>query len=184
MNDKEIIALFNSRDQRAVTELKNKYGGYVKTVCLRISGDAYDAEECENDAYLSVWNSIPPAEPDDLGAYVFRIARNLCVDRVRRDRAKKRSADIVSISDELDECFPASESAEDEYIRGELKDVINSFLRKLKKRDRDIFLCRYYYSYETKDIASRFGLDEDYVRTVLSRIRQKLKQHLMKEGRI
>ena len=180
MNDKDIIALFNSRDQRAVTELKNKYGGYIMTAAQRILGDRSDAEECENDAYLAVWNTIPPEDPDDLGAYVFRICRNLSVDRLKRNTAKKRSADIVALSEELAEC----DSAEDEYIKGELKNVINSFLKTLKKRDRDIFLCRYYFSYSMKDIANNFGLSEEYVRTVLSRIRAKLKEHLKKEDRI
>lgn len=184
MNDKEIIALFNSRDQRAVAELKSKYGDYIKTVSYRILGDSYDAEECENDAYFAVWNSIPPDSPDDLGAYVFRVCRNLSVDRLRRNTAQKRSADIISITDELDECMTAGESAEDAYIKGELKTVINAFLKKLGKRDRDIFLCRYYFSYSVSDIAGRCGMEEDYVRVVLSRTRKKLKEFLHKEGRI
>lgn len=180
MNDKEIIALFNSRDQRAVAELKSKYGGYINTVSYRILGDRSDAEECENDAYLAVWNTIPPENPKDLGAYVFRICRNLSVDRLRQSSAKKRSAEIVSLSEELAEC----DSAEDEYIQSELKTVINAFLKTLKKRDRDIFLCRYYFSYSMKEISDKFDIDEDYVRTVLSRIRTKLKERLKKEGRI
>ena len=182
MNDKEIIALFNSRDERAVAELQSKYGDYVKTVSYRILGDSRDADECANDAYLAVWNSIPPDSPDDLGAYVFRICRNLSVDRLRQNTSKKRSADIVSISNELDECV--GESAEDAYIKGELKTAINTFLKTLKKRERDIFLLRYYFSYSGKEIAGRFGMDEDYVRVVLSRTRKKLKEFLHREGRI
>ena len=180
MTDKEIIALFNSRDERAVTELKNKYGGYIIAVSQRILCDISDAEECVNDAYFAVWNSIPPEQPDDLGAYVFRICRNLSVDRLRQNTAKKRSADVVMLTEELAEC----ESAEDEYIRGELDTLINTFLRSLKKRDRDIFLCRYYFSHSTADIADSFGMSEEYVRTVLSRIRKKLRERLEKEGRI
>ena len=180
MNDKEIIALFNSRDQRAVTELNNKYGNYISAVSNRILGDRSDAEECVNDALFSVWNTIPPEKPKDLGAYVFRICRNLCIDRLKHNTAKKRSADIVSLSEELAEC----DSAEDEYIQGELKDVINAFLKTLKKRDRDIFLCRYYFSYSMKEISDSFGLSEEYVRTVLSRTRARLKKHLIKEGRL
>ncbi len=182
MNDKEIIDLFNSRDQRAVAELQGKYGDYIKTVSYRILGDVQDADECVNDAYLAVWNSIPPDSPDDLGAYVFRICRNLSVDRLRRNTAKKRSADIISIDGELNECV--GDSAEDAYIKGELKTVINAFLKSLKKRERDIFLLRYYFSYSAKEIAERFGTDDDYVRVLLSRTRKKLKEFLQKEGHI
>ena len=182
MNDKEIIALFNSRDQRAVAELQGKYGNYIKTVSYRILGDSYDADECVNDAYFAVWNSIPPDSPDDLGAYVFRICRNISVDRLRQNTAKKRSADIVELSDELDECV--GESAEDAYIKGELKTAINAFLKTLKKRERDLFILRYYFSYSAKDVAERYGMDENYVRVMLSRTRKKLKEFLHKEERI
>lgn len=180
MNDKEIIALFNLRDQRAIAELNSKYGNYISSVSLRILGDRSDVEECVNDAYLIVWNTIPPENPNNLGAYVFRICRNLSVDRLKRNTAKKRSAEIVSLSEELAEC----DSAEDEYIQGELQTVINAFLESLKKRDRNIFLCRYYLSYSIKEISDSFGMSEEYVRTLLSRTRAKLKEYLKKEGRI
>ena len=42
-----------------------------------------DAEEAENDTYLRAWDSIPPAEPKHLGAYLAAVCRRLSIDRLR-----------------------------------------------------------------------------------------------------
>ncbi|MBO4869546.1 MAG: RNA polymerase sigma factor [Clostridia bacterium] len=182
MNDKEIISMFFARDQRAVAETKDKYGNYAQKLSVRILADPYDAEECVNDAYLSLWNSIPPNRPRDLGAFFCRIVRNLSIDRLRRDTAKKRGADICAITDELAECLPGADSAEDAYIKDQLRQCLDRFYKKLSARDRDIFFNRYYFARSSSDIAEKFGLSEEYVRTLLSRMRNKLKDHLGSEG--
>ncbi|MBP5209144.1 MAG: RNA polymerase sigma factor [Clostridia bacterium] len=182
MKDKEIIALFNLRDQRAITETKNKYGDYMLSVSERILHNRYDAEECFNDALLSLWNCVPPEKPRDLKSFLCRLVRNTSVDRLRIETANKRSAEIVSITDELDECIAPSGSAEDDYIKGELRRCLDKFYKKLSKRDRDIFFCRYFYACSSSQIAEKFDLSEEYVRTVLSRTRKKLKEHLEAEG--
>lgn len=184
MKDKEIISMFFDRDQRAITATSEKYGDYVMKVAERILGSKYDAEECVNDGYLSLWNSIPPEKPKDLGAYLFRIVRNRAVDILKISSASKRSVETVSITEELSECLTDGRSAEDEYLNKELKKSLERFYKTLGSRERDIFFGRYYFAYDMKTIAEKTGLDEDYVRVVLSRTRNKLKKHLMKEGHI
>ena len=63
MRDIDIIALFDRRDEQAIAEMQRKYGSYCRTVALNILKNASDAEECLNDVWLKVWNSIPPAAP-------------------------------------------------------------------------------------------------------------------------
>ncbi len=84
--------------------------------------------------------------------------------------------------DELQECIPAGDAEREEYELRVLGEVINEFLSKLSRRDRNIFLCRYYYTYPITDIAKSHALSAAYVRNVLSRTRQKLKLNLEKEG--
>ena len=64
----------------------------------------------------------------------------------------------------------------------ELGQSINRFLLTQPKRDRDLFLGRYYYVYSVSEMAKCHGLKEDHVRTILSRMRQKLRLWLEKEG--
>ncbi len=182
MNDGKIKELFRCRDEKAITETEKQYGNYCFATAMRILNNELDAEECVSDAYLAVWNRIPPENPDDLGAYLTRITRNLAVDRVRRKTAEKRGGGYShQLLSELDECCG---SAEESVLQNELSTALRRFLKRLNKRERDIFLCRYYYGYSTAKIAEGCGKSEDYVLTSLSRTRKKLKEMFEKEGLI
>lgn len=82
--DSKIIDLLYKREEQALIELSEKYG----TACKRIAGNILknhrDAEECVNDTYLAVWNTIPPKNPNPLRAYIFRIIRNISMRSTMR----------------------------------------------------------------------------------------------------
>ena len=63
MEDEEIIELYFARDERAIAETTQKYGSRCRRLGLRILGNPQDAEECCNDVWLRVWNTIPPQHP-------------------------------------------------------------------------------------------------------------------------
>ncbi len=60
MEDSRIIELFFERSEHAITELSSKYGRMCMNTSYNIVGNREDAEECVNDAYLGVWNAVPP----------------------------------------------------------------------------------------------------------------------------
>ena len=119
MQDNEIIALFLQRDEKALSELCSKYGKNLLGIALNMLGSKEDAEECVNDAYLAVWNKIPPERPASLFAYVSKILRNTALTRLRDDGAKKRGKDVTVCLDELDEILPDSESVFDRHFCAE-----------------------------------------------------------------
>ena len=94
MEDARIIDLFYERSEQAVSELDRKYGAAVRKTAANILRDREDAEECVNDTYLGVWNSVPPHRPEPLGSYVCRIARNIAVSRLRANTAARRSGGV------------------------------------------------------------------------------------------
>ncbi|MCQ2430802.1 MAG: RNA polymerase sigma factor [Clostridia bacterium] len=182
MEDGQIIALYQARDERAIAETMDKYGAYCTTVARNILADLQDAEECVNDTYLAAWNRIPPDLPACLRAYLGRITRNLAVSRFRDNTRRKRGGgEVPAALDELAECVSDGTDIEAEYREKELAEAVGRFLRGLPVRDCDIFLARYYFLYKAADIAARVGLRENYVRTVLSRTREKLRTYLEKE---
>lgn len=182
MNDGDLKKMFFDRDENAIKEADKKYGGYCFSVAVRILNSDPDAEECVNDAYFAAWNRIPPEDPSDLGAFLAKITRNTAVDRVRRLTAEKRGGgSITQVLSELDECCG---SAEDAFEERETLRALKRFLKRLPKRDRDVFLCRYYFSYTVGEIAEKSGYEEDYVRTILSRTRKKLRKMFEGEGLI
>lgn len=186
MDDRAIIALYNARDEQAIAETAHKYGAHCLSIAENILHSLSDSEECVNDTWLNTWNSIPPASPNSLRAWLSRITRNLALNRLAARSADKRAGEHYTTAlEELSECIASPTDTEGEVIRREEAEVLakslNRFLQTLPARDRDIFLGRYYFLYSAKEIARRLGMRENYVRNVLSRTREKLRDHLRKE---
>lgn len=183
MDDEKIIILFQSRDETSLTELSRKYGSLFKKVAMNILGDYTEAEECVNDTYMRVWETIPPAHPKSLCAFAAAITRNLALSRMRMSRAVKRGGGVVEMSfEELDDYVSGNISVENETERKELVKEINAFLYRLPERQRQIFIRRYWGCTSISDLAKRFGISENSVTVILSRVRQKLKAYLTKRG--
>lgn len=175
-SDNYIIELFCRRDELAVKEIAAKYGHYCTKIAMNILGDARDAEEAVNDAYLQAWNSIPPTRPDSLSAYVGRITRNLSINKYNaRNTQKRRGGEYALSIEELNDCIPQKVSTDSDNA---LSQCINAFLQRQKQENRMIFVCRYFYFDCIAEIAKRYGKSESKIKSTLFRMRNKLKQYL------
>ncbi len=185
MEDRIIINLFWQRDQNAIEETDNKYGETCRYIARSILTSREDAEECVDDTYMAVWDSIPPQRPVHLSAFLYRIVRNLSFNRLKERYTQKRGGGELDLAlDELEDCVASDYSVEREFETKELVKEINDFLFSLSKDDRIIFSYRYWLMLPTAEIAERLGFKESKVRTSLSRSRKKLRNHLIKEGLI
>jgi RNA polymerase sigma-70 factor (ECF subfamily) len=182
MEDQEIIELFLARSERAITGLQGKYENQLMQIAWNILNDRFDAEECVNDAYLAVWNTIPPQKPDPLLTYVCHIVRNLSLKRYHANHAQKRNSQYDVALDELDECVRSKSTVESEYAVKELAGEINRFLSTLSRENRIIFVRRYWFSDSIADIAKMFNTSSKNISLRLLRVRQGLKKYLEKEG--
>ena len=182
MNDKEIIALFFSRDEKAIDECRTLYGAYLLSISGSILRDARDSEECVADVLLEAWDSIPPRDPGDLKAYLGTICRNRALNRFRDDTRQKRGNGALEAAyEELEECVPGEQGGRfAESIA--LKDAINRFLKGLSRQARVIFVQKYWYMFSISEIAKDLGMRENAVKASLFRTRKKLREHLKKEG--
>ena len=177
MDDKQIIKLFFERSDQAITELSKKYGKLCFKIANNILDDPQDAEECVNDAYLGVWNSIPPRDPDPLRPYLCRIVRNLSLKKLRANSAMKRDSSYEISLSELEDCIPDDSSYDDLSVK-ELTAQINEFLSSLERDDRVMFVKRYWFSEPLSEIARTFGITQHNASVKLSRIRRKLRKFL------
>lgn len=182
LDDSKIIELFFERSEQAIIELSKKYGPLCGKIAFNILNSVDDEEECVNDAYLAVWNAIPPQRPEHLGSYVCRIVRNTAIKKYHSNTASKRNGEYDVALDEIEEFIPSPSSVEDELEARELADKINGFLASLDPQSRVMFVKRYYYSESVFDIARLYGIGEHAVSVRLFRIRKKLKKYLIKEG--
>ena len=182
MEDSKIIDLFFERSEQAVGELDRKYGAVIRKTASNLLRDRQDAEECVNDTYLGVWNSIPPHRPEPLIAFVCKIARNLAVSKLRSETAAKRGSGADLVLDELAEIIPSGEDIEKTYETRELLDGVNRFLETLPYDDRYLFVRRYFFADPVRDIAAAMHAKESRVSARLFRLREKLRKTLKKEG--
>ena len=106
IDDKKIIELYFERNEQAIKETDIKYGKLCHKIAYNILNNLQDSEECVNDTYLGVWNKIPPTRPDNFKAYISKIVRSISIDKFRKQKAKKRSADMVMALDELADILP------------------------------------------------------------------------------
>lgn len=183
MNDEEIIGLYWERDQRAVPETDTKYGEFLKCIAYNILYNLQDSEECVNDTYFKVWNSVPPQKPMYFRAFLGAITRNLSLDCYKQKHTKKRvPVEMTMLLSELETTLPSSESVQKKMEDKELALHISTFLRTLDAEKRVIFLRRYWYCDSIKNIALDFECSESKIKTLLFRMREKLKAYLEKEG--
>lgn len=181
LDDSRIIGLFFERSERAIEETQRKYGRLLRHVAENILGRE-DAEECESDCYLRLWNAIPPERPTSLKAYCVTVTRRLALNRYHADTSRKRDNRYDLALSELESCLGGIESAETETEARELSAAINRFLGEQSREDRQIFVSRYYLSDSVGDIAAKTGLESGTVSVRLFRLREKLRNFLTKEG--
>ena len=182
MEDQAIIDLFFDRSEQAISELSKKYGRLCCKVASNILHNSLDAEECVNDTYLGVWNSVPPQQPNPLLSYVCGITRNLAMKKYHASTARKRNSFYDVALDELESCLSTADTTESEFSARELTELLNQFLKTLDQESRVIFLRRYWYADSISAIALRLRMSDNQVSVRLHRVRKKLQTHLRKEG--
>ncbi len=183
MEDDAIVQLYLDRNESAIRYSSEKYGSRLRALSLGITSDPQTSEECENDTYLEAWNRIPPTEPRTyLYAFLARIVRHISIDRCRERASLKRSGRIAELSEEMEECLPASDDTEDAVAGKELGRAIGDYLRTIPREKRVIFVRRYFYLDSVAEISRRCAVSESKVKSSLFRTRKELREYLSREG--
>lgn len=183
LEDDKIVELMENRNETSIAELSKKYGGLCRKVVQNILGDFTDVEQCLNDTYFKVWNSIPPAKPVSLSAFTATIARNIAITLLRERRTIKRGGEVEILSfDELDDFVSETSSIESKAECNELIGAINKFLYKQSELKRQLFIRRYWGCCSIDELADSFGMTKSNVTVTLTRLRKKLKDYLCKRG--
>ena len=143
MEDSKIIELFFARSEQAIIELSKKYEMICKKIAKNILNNMLDAEECVNDAYLGMWNTIPPQNPNPLLAYVSRIVRNIAIAKYHSNTAIKRNSFYDMALDELESCLASSSSVEDELTAKELTIILRKYLYMIMMEN---YLCMIFFN--------------------------------------
>lgn len=183
MDDEEIVDLFLARNEMAINKTSEKYGKRLRLLAYRVCGDMPAAEECENDTYLKAWETIPPHTPKTyFFSFLAKITRCIAINCVKRATRQKRSAELLELTQELENSMPHLNDVEAQFDGEMLSKTISEFLRTLNAEKRNIFLRRYWYMDTISDISKRYSISEGKIKSALFRTRNALYDYLLKEG--
>ena len=181
MEDSKIIEMLLARNEDGIKHMDDTYGRRLFVLADNIVRNSQDAEESVNDTYMKAWNTIPPKRPVHLFAYLAKICRNFALKKLDWKAAAKRNADIVSLTEEIENCI-SDASREREMEARELGELLDAFLRSLSDENQMVFLRRYWHMDTIEEIAVRYGISQSAVQMRLIRTRSKLATYLAKEG--
>ena len=182
MNEEEMQARLLARDDAALASIREAWGRPALALARRITGSEEDAEECLQDGLMAVWETVPPKRPDSLGHYFTALVRNAALNRWRDERRQKRGGGVVNeVFEELEYCASSKDDVEETVAARLLAERINDFLDSLPRRERDLFLRRYYDMEDLDTLAAAKGLSKTHASVLLFRTRKKMKAFLEQE---
>lgn len=175
MNASDDLDLFNrflTGEDEAFTMLFRKHNQRLYTYCLKIMGDAGSAEDVTQEMWEKVIGlRLKPQEVRSPLGLFFRMARNLCMDHLRRSRR------LVPL-DDPEEQMPADES---QTALTELEEIAVASLDKLSMDYREVLVLNLYCGYRFDEIAVMMGKSPDAVWAQASRARMQLRKIVAKE---
>lgn len=183
MEDSAIVDLYWQRSDRAISETSRKYGRYCHTIAFNICANNEDAEECVNDTWFRAWNLMPDKRPSILSTFLGGITRNFALDLFKVKNRKKRGGGETFLAlDELEDCIPADLDLERRYELREFEQAIGAFTSRLSETEKKIFVSRYWHLASVAEISKRLGYSQSKTKSILFRLRGKLRIYLQEEG--
>jgi RNA polymerase sigma factor (sigma-70 family) len=164
-------ALMAEQDKR-ITETISRERGRLRNFIRRRVPDANEAEDILQDVFFEyVENYRLPESIEQVGAWLFRVARNRIIDRFR----KKREVSLPEVSGEegdgywLEEVLPSSDAGpEAAYTRSVLLEEIHAALAELPQEQREVFTAHEVDGRSFKELAAESGVG---MNTLLARKR-------------
>lgn len=151
-------------DEVAFRELYQAYGPRVKAYMMRRGADSATAEDLAQETLLTVWRraALYSAEKGNVTTWIFTIARNLRIDRLRREVVWQE------LPEELEQQASTEPGPEDAYAGRQLDTAVRGALDALPEDQRQVVVLAYIDGLSHSEIAARLGVP---IGTVKSRMR-------------
>ena len=178
--DEELAARFQQGDADAFEALVARYHRPLYHFAYRLLGQTEEAEDAVQDALVQVYRALPHAHLEaPLRPWIYRIARNRCLDRLKHQRPVAFSALQVDEDEEPLHEVPATDPLPDELAeRGDLQRLLGAAIAALAPPYREVVALRYSGDLQFGEIAQVLGLPENTVKTRFQRAKAALRVSL------
>lgn len=181
MNERELIARLQKRDEAAFEELIRQYEKKVYTLCFRMCGNSEDAEEAAQDAFLALWRGIDRfRQESSLSTWIYRLATNACIDTLRR---RKKQSGSVSLDDEelFVDAVDTSPQPQETVEHREAQKLLQEGLSALPEEYRKVLILREIEGLSYTEIAESASIELGTVKSRISRGRSLLRNFFIRK---
>jgi RNA polymerase sigma-70 factor (ECF subfamily) len=182
--DAPLVAAAARGDTVAFNRLVLRYQDQAYTLCYRLTGNADDAADATQEAFLSAYRHIAELRGGTFRSWLLRIAANCCYDLHRQRRRRptdsldQRQVDESTDSAPLEIADPAI-GPEDLALRGELESVVQASLLTLPEDQRlAVVLCDL-YGFDYQAISAMTAVELGTVKSRINRGRRRLRDYLL-----
>jgi RNA polymerase sigma-70 factor, ECF subfamily len=178
-DENELVARARRGDADAYEELVHAYQGIALRTAYLIAGNAADAEEAAQEAFVKAYRALWRFRPGaPFKPWLLRIVGNEA--RNRRRSAGRRAALAVRAAGEVSgEAAPSPEAA---VLAAERREQLLAALNRLDERDREALACRYFLDLSEAETAAAIGVRPGTVKSRLSRALERLRAELGETG--
>ncbi len=186
MEEKELTARARAGDEAAFAALMEANQGRVYNLILRMTGSREDALELSQEAFLNAWRGLKNFHGESsFSTWVYRLASNVCIDFLRREKRRRSISMTVSLDDEEEhqaELPDERSSPERAYERGETRDAVRKALEELSEEHRQVLIMRELQGMSYAEIGEILDVEIGTVKSRISRARLALRKILVKSG--
>lgn len=169
-------------DQNAFGEIVEIYKDKVYQICFRMLWDRHEAEDAAQEAFIKAFVNIHTYDPEKkFATWLYRIATNLCIDRIRKKKPDYHLDAEISGTEGLNmysQIASAEELPEEAVENSELQEIIQSAIFKLPEKYRSVIILKYIEELQLQEIADILELPLGTVKTRVHRGREALRKYL------
>jgi RNA polymerase sigma factor (sigma-70 family) len=179
--------VLDSGDRKAYAELMNTYADQVYATMLNMTGDALDAEDLTLEAFSKAFEKLGQYAPEyAFSTWLFRIAKNNCIDYLRRKKKEENKSSILEGNDVDAQAFHSEipchlPGPEQLLINRQETILLRKIVQGLKPNYKAIIEMHYFKELSCEEIAHQLNLPENTVKTRLFRARELLYNILVKK---
>jgi RNA polymerase sigma-70 factor (ECF subfamily) len=172
-DEQSLVKRAQRSDARAFEELYRLHIGKVYGICLRMTGNVSEAEDCAQEAFIQAWNKLEKFRGESaFSTWLHRVAVNVVLGRMRK--SKREQDRIVAVTQDMPAPIVTGDT-------GEMRDLSEAVDR-LPEGARHVFVLHAVYGYSHDEAGEMLGIAAGTSKAQLHRAKRLLKQQLKQEG--